>query len=163
MIDTIYFLFSGASHSALGDMKTITQESSSKNVTAIEPRSRDIDNDRDLFMSLDEFYTALSIPYSNNNSNKIKSEEVVVIAEPEPPKRQPLLSRQNNNKSDNKSSGEGEAQKKFGSAKAISSDQYFQDSNYDDSVSKSGHYFDKVLFELKCGFIYNFYLFIVGT
>lgn len=144
-------------------MKTITQESSSKTITAVESKSRDVDVDRDLFMSLDEFYTALSIPYSNNNSNKIKSEEVVIIAEPEPPKRQPLLSRQNNNKSDNKSSDEGEAQKKFGSAKAISSDQYFQDSNYDDSVSKNSRYFVKILFELKYGFIYNFYLFIVGT
>ncbi|KAL2724750.1 ADP-ribosylation factor GTPase-activating protein 2 isoform X1 [Vespula maculifrons] len=130
---------SGASHSALGDMKTITQESSSKTITAVESKSRDVDVDRDLFMSLDEFYTALSIPYSNNNSNKIKSEEVVIIAEPEPPKRQPLLSRQNNNKSDNKSSDEGEAQKKFGSAKAISSDQYFQDSNYDDSWERKSN------------------------
>ncbi|XP_047366229.1 ADP-ribosylation factor GTPase-activating protein 2 isoform X1 [Vespa velutina] len=129
---------SGASHSALGDMKTITQESS-KTITAVEPRSRDMDVDRDLFMSLDEFYTALSIPYSNNNSNKTKNEEVVVIAEPEPPKRQPLLSRQNNSKNDNKSSGEGEAQKKFGSAKAISSDQYFQDSSYDDSWERKSN------------------------
>ncbi|KAI4495549.1 hypothetical protein M0802_008561 [Mischocyttarus mexicanus] len=130
---------SGASHSALGDMKTITQESSSKNVTAAEPRSKNTDVIGDLFMSLDEFYTALSIPYPNNNSNKIKSEEVVVIAEPEPPKRQPPVNRSNNNKSDNKTSDEGEAQKKFGSAKAISSDQYFQDSNYDDSWERKSN------------------------
>ncbi|KAI4476369.1 hypothetical protein M0804_013640 [Polistes exclamans] len=130
---------SGASHSALGDMKTITQESSSKNITAAEPRSKNTDVIGDLFMSLDEFYTALSIPYPNNNSNKIKSEEVVVIAEPEPPKRQPPVSRQNNSKSDNKTSDEGEAQKKFGSAKAISSDQYFQDSNYDDSWERKSN------------------------
>lgn len=130
---------SGASHSALGDMKTITQESSAKTITATESRSRDIDVDRDLFMNLDEFYTALLTPYSNNSNSKVKSEEVTVIAEPEPPKRQPLLSRSSNSKNDNKTSVEGEAQKKFGSAKAISSDQYFQDSNHDDSWERKSN------------------------
>ncbi|CAL7944993.1 unnamed protein product [Xylocopa violacea] len=124
---------SGASHSALGDMKTITQETSSKTITASEPRPRDNDIERDLFISLDEFYAALSIPYSSNTNNKSRNEEVVVIAEPEPPKRVAPLSRPSNSKSDSKTTTEGEAQKKFGSAKAISSDQYFQDSKDDDS------------------------------
>lgn len=128
-----YILFSGASHSALGDMRTITQETSSKTITASEPKPREIDIERDLFISLDEFYAALSTPYSSNNNNKSRNEEVLVIAEPEPPKRTAPPSKPNSNKNDNKTL-EGEAQKKFGSAKAISSDQYFQDSNDDDSV-----------------------------
>ncbi|XP_015171926.1 PREDICTED: uncharacterized protein LOC107064106 [Polistes dominula] len=36
------------------------------------------------------------------------------------------MSRQNNSQSDNKTSDEGEAQNKFGSAKTINSDQYLQ-------------------------------------
>ncbi|XP_076749225.1 ADP-ribosylation factor GTPase activating protein 3 isoform X2 [Xylocopa sonorina] len=130
---------SGASHSALGDMKTITQETSSKTITASEPRPRDIDIERDLFISLDEFYAALSIPYSSNTNNKSRNEEVVVIAEPEPPKRVAPLSRPSNSKSDSKMTTEGEAQKKFGSAKAISSDQYFQDSKDDDSWERKSN------------------------
>lgn len=129
---------SGASHSALGDMQTITQETSSKTITASEPKPRDMDIERDLFISLDEFYAALSIPYSSNNNNKSRNEEVVVIAEPEPPKRTTPLSKANSSKNDSKIS-EGEAQKKFGSAKAISSDQYFQDSKNDDSWERKSN------------------------
>ena len=58
-----------------------------------------------------------------------------MIAEPEPPKRIVPSNKVNVGKTDNKTMIEGEAQKKFGSAKAISSDQYFQDSKDDDSVS----------------------------
>lgn len=131
----MYIIYSGASHSALGDMRTITQETSSKTITASEPRPRDIDIERDLFISLDEFYAALSTPYSSNTNNKSRNEEVIVIAEPEPPKRIVPSNKINIGKTDNKITVEGEAQKKFGSAKAISSDQYFQDSKDDDSVS----------------------------
>lgn len=131
----MYIIYSGASHSALGDMRTITQETSSKTITASEPRPRDIDIERDLFISLDEFYAALSTPYSSNTNNKSRNEEVIVIAEPEPPKRIVPSNKVNVGKTDNKTMIEGEAQKKFGSAKAISSDQYFQDSKDDDSVS----------------------------
>lgn len=131
----MYIIYSGASHSALGDMRTITQETSSKTITASEPRPRDIDIERDLFISLDEFYAALSTPYSSNTNNKSRNEEVIVIAEPEPPKRIVPSNKVNVGKTDNKIMVEGEAQKKFGSAKAISSDQYFQDSKDDDSVS----------------------------
>lgn len=131
----MYIIYSGASHSALGDMRTITQETSSKTITASEPRPRDIDIERDLFISLDEFYAALSTPYNSNTNNKSRNEEVIVIAEPEPPKRIVPSNKVNVGKTDNKTMIEGEAQKKFGSAKAISSDQYFQDSKDDDSVS----------------------------
>ncbi|XP_076644933.1 ADP-ribosylation factor GTPase activating protein 3 isoform X1 [Halictus rubicundus] len=128
----------GASHSALADMQTITQETSSKTVTASEPRIVDVE--RSLFVSLDEFYDALSIPYSSNNNKKSRGEEVVVIAEPEPPKRVGPPGRSGNNKSDSKTSTpESEAQKKFGSAKAISSDQYFQDSKDDDSWERKSN------------------------
>ncbi|XP_006608830.1 ADP-ribosylation factor GTPase-activating protein 2 isoform X1 [Apis dorsata] len=130
---------SGASHSALGDMRTITQETSSKTITASEPRPRDIDIERDLFISLDEFYAALSTPYSSNTNNKSRNEEVIVIAEPEPPKRIVPSNKVNIGKTDNKIMIEGEAQKKFGSAKAISSDQYFQDSKDDDSWERKSN------------------------
>ncbi|XP_034196221.1 ADP-ribosylation factor GTPase activating protein 3 isoform X1 [Osmia lignaria lignaria] len=129
---------SGASHSAVGDMRTITQETSSKTITASEPKPREIDIERDLFISLDEFYAALSTPYNSNNNNKSRNEEVLVIAEPEPPKRTAPPSKPNSNKNDNKIL-EGEAQKKFGSAKAISSDQYFQDSKDDDSWERKSN------------------------
>ncbi|XP_043584513.1 ADP-ribosylation factor GTPase-activating protein 2 isoform X1 [Bombus pyrosoma] len=130
---------SGASHSALGDMRTIMQETSSRTVTASEPRPRDIDVERDPFINLDEFYVVFSTPYSSNTNNKSRNEEVIVIAEPEPPKRVAPLSKQNNSKNDVKTMVEGEAQKKFGSAKAISSDQYFQDSKDDDSWERKNN------------------------
>lgn len=127
-----FTFFSGASHSALGDMKTITQEISSKTITAVEPRSRDVDVERDLFVGLDEFYAV----YANSTSKSSRGEDVVVVAEPEPPKR--LVSSTRITKNDGKiSTVEGEAQKKFGSAKAISSEQYFQDSTSDNSVSEN--------------------------
>ncbi|XP_076626671.1 ADP-ribosylation factor GTPase activating protein 3 isoform X1 [Colletes latitarsis] len=130
---------SGASHSALGDMRSITQETSSKTITASEPRIFDVE--RGLSITLDEFYEALSIPFNSNSNDKSRSEEVFVIAEPEPPKRVAPSSRPNSTtKSDSKIiTAEGEAQKKFGSAKAISSDQYFQDSKDDDSWERKSN------------------------
>lgn len=121
------FLVSGASHSALGDMKTITQESK-----IITSTPEVVSGDTDFFFALDEFYSV----YANNKSSS-RSDEVVVVAEPEPPKRLAPTSRIINAKSDAKPSStiEGEAQKKFGSAKAISSEQYFQDSTSDNVVS----------------------------
>ncbi|XP_050496083.1 ADP-ribosylation factor GTPase-activating protein 2 isoform X1 [Bombus huntii] len=132
---------SGASHSALGDMRTIMQETSSRTITASEPRPRDIDVERDPFTNLDEFYVVLQsiTPYSSNTNNKSRNEEVIVIAEPEPPKRVVPLSKPNNSKNDVKTMVEGEAQKKFGSAKAISSDQYFQDNKDDDSWERKNN------------------------
>ncbi|XP_050459274.1 ADP-ribosylation factor GTPase-activating protein 2 isoform X2 [Cataglyphis hispanica] len=114
---------SGASHSALGDMKTITQES--KTITSTPEV---LSAETDLFFTLDEFYSV----YANNKPSS-RGDEVVVVAEPEPPKRLAPMNRIANVKSDVKPSSiiEGEAQKKFGSAKAISSDQYFQDSTSD--------------------------------
>ncbi|XP_014488595.1 PREDICTED: ADP-ribosylation factor GTPase-activating protein 3 isoform X2 [Dinoponera quadriceps] len=127
---------SGASHSALGDMKIITQESSSKTITAVEPRSRDVDVERDLFVGLDEFYAM----YANSTSKSSRGEDIVVVAEPEPPKR--LVTSTRTAKNDMKTSSptvEGEAQKKFGSAKAISSEQYFQDSASDNSWERKSN------------------------
>lgn len=117
-------------------MKTITQEISSKTITAVEPRSRDVDLERDLFVSLDEFYAV----YANStNSKSSRAEEVVVMAEPEPPKRLVSSARTASAKNDTKASStvKGEAQKKFGSAKAISSEQYFQDSASDNTVREN--------------------------
>ncbi|XP_050575893.1 ADP-ribosylation factor GTPase-activating protein 2 isoform X1 [Bombus affinis] len=131
---------SGASHSALGDMRTIMQETSSRTITASEPRPRDVDVERDPFINLDEFYVVFSTPYSSNTNNKSRNEEVIVVAEPEPPKRvAPPSSKPSNSKNDVKTMVEGEAQKKFGSAKAISSDQYFQDNKDDDSWERKNN------------------------
>lgn len=120
-----FFFFSGATHSALGDMKTITQES--KSITSAEVVSAETDT----FFTLDEFYSV----YANSKPSS-RSEEIVVVAEPELPKRLTPSTRSAISKSDVKASTvEGEAQKKFGSAKAISSEQYFQDSTSDNVVS----------------------------
>lgn len=122
-----------ASHSAVGDMKTITQETSAKTITTSEPKARDIDVDRDLFINLDELFTALQTPYTNNAKEKSRHEDTVVIAEPELPKRLGTMGQPHNLKADTTlTTPEGEAQKKFGCAKAISSDQYFQDCKSDD-------------------------------
>lgn len=124
----------GASHSALNDMKAITQEIS-KTITASEPKARDIDMDininyrnNDRFVNVDEFYTLLKLGDNDNtSSNKLRNDEVT-IEELEP--QRPTTNR----KSNVKHSNDSETQKKFGSAKAISSDQFFQDSANDNSV-----------------------------
>ncbi|XP_015431126.1 PREDICTED: ADP-ribosylation factor GTPase-activating protein 2 [Dufourea novaeangliae] len=119
---------SGASHSALGDMRTITQETSSKTVNASEPNVGNVE--RSFLLILDDYYNALSA----------RGEDVVVMAEPEPPKRVGPSSRPSMTKNDSKTAtAESEAQKKFGSAKAISSDQYFQDSKDDDSWERKSN------------------------
>lgn len=107
-------------------MKTITQES--KIITSTEVISAETDT----FFTLDEFYSV----YANSKPSS-RNEEIVVVAEPEPPKRLAPSTRSAFAKSDAKTSSvvEGEAQKKFGSAKAISSEQYFQDSTSDNAVS----------------------------
>ncbi|EZA50919.1 ADP-ribosylation factor GTPase-activating protein 2 isoform X2 [Ooceraea biroi] len=123
---------SGASHSALGDMKTITQETrQDKIITSPEPVSAEAD----VFFSLDEFYSVYA------NSKPSRGEEIVVVAEPEPPKRLAPSLRTANTRNDVKTSAaaEGEAQKKFGSAKAISSEQYFQDSTSDNAWERKNN------------------------
>ena len=85
------------------------------------------------FFTLDEFYSV----YANSKPSS-RNDEIVVVAEPEPPKRLGPSTRSIITKSDTKISSSiiegGEAQKKFGSAKAISSEQYFQDSTSDNAV-----------------------------
>jgi ADP-ribosylation factor GTPase-activating protein 2/3 len=111
-------------------MKTITQESrQDKIITSTEAVSAETD----VFFSLDEFYSVYA------NSKPSRNEEIIVVAEPELPKRLAPSIRSANTKNDTKTSSivEGEAQKKFGSAKAISSEQYFQDSTSDNAVSQN--------------------------
>lgn len=128
------FYISGATHSALGDMKTITQESKSNVPSADKEKGKSAAwGEKESFFTLDEVYSV----YANNKTNKsTRNEEIIVVAEPEPPRRSTPLSR--TSKTETKPSStlaEGEAQKKFGSAKAISSEQYFQDSTSDNAVS----------------------------
>lgn len=108
-------------------MKTITQQSKTV-ITSTEVLTGETDS----FFTLDEFYSV----YANSKPSS-RSEEIVVVAEPEPPKRLGPSTRSAIGKSEVKASStiEGEAQKKFGSAKAISSEQYFQDSTSDNAVS----------------------------
>ncbi|KYN02048.1 ADP-ribosylation factor GTPase-activating protein 2 [Cyphomyrmex costatus] len=122
---------SGATHSALGDMKTITQESKGV-VTSTEV----ISGETDSFFTLDEFYSV----YANSKPSS-RSDEIVVVAEPEPPKRLGPSTKSTIIKNDMKISSaiEGEAQKKFGSAKAISSEQYFQDSTSDNAWERKNN------------------------
>lgn len=110
-------------------MKTITQE-----LKGVITSAEVISGETDSFFTLDEFYSV----YANSKPSS-RNEEIVVVAEPEPPKRLGPSTRSAITKSDAKASStaEGEAQKKFGSAKAISSEQYFQDSASDNAVSAS--------------------------
>ncbi|XP_066589818.1 ADP-ribosylation factor GTPase-activating protein 2 isoform X2 [Prorops nasuta] len=134
---------SGASHSAFNDMKTITQEPSLKTITAIEPRPRDVDIDRDRLPNLDDIRGFLISQRGSNNS-KFRDEEVTIIEEPEPPKRTTTIFQNFSKKDSNKGSKQsvidgGEAQRKFGSAKAISSDQYFHDSPSDNTYERNSN------------------------
>ncbi|XP_020285252.1 ADP-ribosylation factor GTPase-activating protein 2 isoform X2 [Pseudomyrmex gracilis] len=124
---------SGVTHSALGDMKTITQESKPTVITSGEVQTeREVDN----FFTLDEYYSV----YASNNKPSSRHDEIIVVMD-EPPKRAAPHTRSTNVKSDTKTSSnvEGEAQKKFGSAKAISSEQYFQDSTSDNAWERKNN------------------------
>ncbi|KAF7996525.1 hypothetical protein HCN44_002157 [Aphidius gifuensis] len=134
---------SGASHSAFGDMKVIVQESSSRKMNTTEtkynPRDdAEIDTDTTRLNDLDDFFSAINTSFSSKTSFKSVNDEYVVISEPEMPKRASSKS-MFDNKNDSKttksssSSNDSEAQKKFGDAKAISSDQYFRDKSDDNN------------------------------
>ncbi|XP_043473714.1 ADP-ribosylation factor GTPase-activating protein 2 isoform X2 [Leptopilina heterotoma] len=130
----------GASHSAFGDMSTIAQESSSKVFTASEPKRdlRQIDDTLATlatFKDIDDFAFEHIFKSSTLNS-KSQNDEVTIIAEPEPPKR---VTPRHNSQKENKVNAEGDAQKKFGCAKAISSDQYFRDTIGDDNWERKNN------------------------
>ena len=141
-----YIFFRAASHSAFSDMSTITQESSSKVFTASEPkreteRLQSIEDDMRTITfedALDDFTFDHGFR-SAGFSSKPRNDEIIILTEPELPKR--AVPRQSSAPISNKTTPEGDAQKKFGSAKAISSDQYFRDSNNDDNVSFLFHYY----------------------
>lgn len=132
----------------------IAQESSSKLITASEPKMRDTNLDiLDLDYLISGFETLTntfpSSPSSSNSSNKPRNDEYIIEEEPDTARRgvtssfSNSSSSQSTSKSYNKTSSsknqtaEGEAQKKFGSAKAISSDQYFRDYANDNNVSET--------------------------
>lgn len=144
-----YIYYSGASHSAFGDMKVIVQESSSRKMNTIEtkynPRDdAEIDTDTTRLNDLDDFFSAINTSFSSKTSFKSVNDEYVVISEPEMPKRASSKSMFDNKKdsrttksssSSSSTANDSEAQKKFGDAKAISSDQYFRDNSDDNNVS----------------------------
>ncbi|XP_034944647.1 ADP-ribosylation factor GTPase-activating protein 2 isoform X2 [Chelonus insularis] len=135
----------GASHSALGDMKVITQESTNRVIITNDSKYDMRDNAEFEPVSirtvndLDDFFTAICTPYSSKTSNKQSSDEFFVVSEPELLKRG--ASKSNNTKLETKkiSGDDGEAQRKFGQAKAISSDQFFRDSANDDSWERKSN------------------------
>jgi ADP-ribosylation factor GTPase-activating protein 2/3 len=143
-------------------MQTITQESSSKLITPPERKLRDIDMDLDYLIT---GFESLTNNFTSNLSNtKGRNDEFIIEEEPNLPRRgatsqysnSPQMSSQNSNKSstkgNNKPVSEGdEARKKFGSAKAISSDQYFRDSQNDNSVSNN----------LQCYYNFHIYFHII--
>ncbi|KAK0158891.1 hypothetical protein PV328_009830 [Microctonus aethiopoides] len=136
---------SGASHSAFSDMKVITQESSGRKLSSAEQKftSRDDSDNETLSRSsvtdLDDFFSALSTPYSSKSNYKTGGEEVVVISEPEMPRRATARSSNNKNQPKAQLDTDGEAQRKFGEAKAISSDQYFRGSTNDDNWERKSN------------------------
>ena len=134
-------------------MQTIMQESSSKFVSAPEPKLREVDMDLDHYWMTGFESLTTTYPSSSSSSSKGRhSDEYIIEEEPDTrrgvssqfasapqPSPQPISnkysSRNYNNSSNITTSDSGEAQKKFGSAKAISSDQYFRDSADSNSVS----------------------------
>ncbi|GFG36942.1 hypothetical protein Cfor_12477 [Coptotermes formosanus] len=101
----------GVSHSAVSDMKTIEQESPNKVVSSSARSVFDRDSDRDGFF--DDFH--VSSPSLGQPSSSSHTSEDRPVSRTDPP-------------SSSSASFGNEAQKKFGSAKAISSEQFFGDS-----------------------------------
>ncbi|XP_046624184.1 ADP-ribosylation factor GTPase-activating protein 2 [Neodiprion virginianus] len=124
----------GASHSAFGDMRVITQEGApvaSRMSLTSEPRSRD--QDHDLFFDLEDLSYSPS-SYGKLPSSSSHTDDIIVVAEADIPRRptQQTINKPPSHSSDREPANRGgEAQKKFGSAKAISSDQYFRNSSSD--------------------------------
>lgn len=125
-------------------MKIITQESSNRkiNTTELKYNLRDDGEIEPLatrqLNDLEDFFSAISTSYIAQKNFKSGNEDFVVISEPEMSKRAPSKAAIGKNdvvKSTSTTHNDGAAQKKFGAAKAISSDQYFRDSANDDSVS----------------------------
>ncbi|XP_058806888.1 ADP-ribosylation factor GTPase-activating protein 2 isoform X2 [Phymastichus coffea] len=139
----------GVSHSVLTDMQTITQENSSKVMVPSEPKIKDVDTDLDYLMS--DLVDIMPFTTSTSTSSKSRNDEFIIEEEPDRHGISTQFSKTNNsssmysNPSNNRSSSnnssssskkipdQGEAQKKFGGAKAISSDQYFRDCANDNS------------------------------
>ncbi|XP_053683369.1 ADP-ribosylation factor GTPase-activating protein 3 isoform X2 [Sabethes cyaneus] len=143
----------GVSHSAVTDMKTLSQETVSKNGTSLE---KTFDSNNDFF---DDYATSMYGSSNSNNasgstasigssktspstgvSSRMSNDFFVVVDAfgPPPPAKNKSIRNQPtyNRNSSGKQSGTGSgndyepsdtAQKKFGSAKGISSDQFFGD------------------------------------
>lgn len=125
-------------------MQTLTQEKSTRNFTAKEPKMihREADLDMDYLVTGFESLSS-DFPNISTSSKSRNRDEFFVVEEPDKrpistqfsrPSPMQISSSKTNSKPNNKYE-EGEAQKKFGGAKAISSDQFFRDSNSDNMVS----------------------------
>ncbi|XP_012255825.2 ADP-ribosylation factor GTPase-activating protein 2 [Athalia rosae] len=123
----------GASHSAVSDMRTITQEGApvpSRMILASEMRSRE--QDIEMFFDIEDFTCSPAYGKQSSNFGSSRNDDVIVVAEADVPRRstQQTINKPHTEERESNDYG-GEAQKKFGSAKAISSDQYFRNSNAD--------------------------------
>ncbi|KAJ8676332.1 hypothetical protein QAD02_012119 [Eretmocerus hayati] len=142
----------GATHSAFSDMQTITQEYSPKVITTSESKLRDIDMDLDYLITGFESLTNTfpSSTYGAPVNIRPRNDEFIVQEETDLQRgissqlsgatstssssTNKYSSKSNSNNRSSKSTvDDGEAQKKFAGAKAISSDQYFRDSRNDTS------------------------------
>lgn len=130
-------------------MQTIKQENSGKVITTQSTDSRIGEIEMDLDYLITGFESLTNTFPSSSPSSKSKNDEFFIVEEPDlrrgistqfsgssQSSSKPLNKSYSHNTSSSKvSNDEGEAQKKFGGAKAISSDQYFQDYKNDNSVS----------------------------
>ncbi|XP_014211187.1 ADP-ribosylation factor GTPase-activating protein 2 isoform X2 [Copidosoma floridanum] len=128
----------GSSHSAVNDMQVITQEVSSKVITATEPRREkkiDIDfllNDfvevelRRKSSGIDEFIIEEDPDFSRRGVSSQFS-----AAPPKETSTAPRNSSRSSSSSNSKAPQESDIVKKYANAKAISSEQFFKDSPND--------------------------------
>jgi ADP-ribosylation factor GTPase-activating protein 2/3 len=169
-------IFSGISHSAISDMKTIEQEGVVEKKPSVPSSSRGSSSmDADFF---DDFQSGFSMYKGGNQTSESKSmnwgsfdsgtkdrsggssssnskgwTDQEPRRAPSPQRRSsPVRNSSSRQSREPTSSASGdEAQKKFGSAKAISSDQFFQDANSNDATVKDAHlkpnlYFNNLVF-----------------
>lgn len=142
----LFFFRGGISHSALSDMKTIEQENVQSTTTSLNSIGKLRISDSDSFFDDYSFGSSFSMNRNTNSSHygcsksdntlpessKSSKDQWVIVDDPSTdlPKNTPRKKKI----PITATSTSDEAQKKFGSAKAISSDQFFNDGKSDHEV-----------------------------